>query len=163
VPALSTRPCWHHQVVDGNSWRYVESDPAEGDLLDFHWQCSFMREASVVSPSRVQADGSVAGAESPLDLRVTLVAPCGSVPGVELHLHQADAVHLPGRSEPSFRLDVRRDRVTVSLGGEGQMRCRALRWRALTADEAQGPARRYGFGFPDDLTDPRLWEPRPSD
>lgn len=153
-------------------WSVVQRQgELEEALQVFDFSHAFVREVSAVSPSILLPDDSVIAAESPSDVRIVIVTqgsssePTGggdeNHAAVELHLHEADSVHVPLLQDLDVTTEVRATQVWLSLGSNApRMEGRALRWRFLSRVEAEATGR-YGRTFPSNLQDdPRLWEPR---
>jgi hypothetical protein len=143
-------------------WTSAEREgDLEAALCEFDWSNAFVREVSAVSPSRLLPDGSVVAAEVPADLLLTIVAPCGPLAGIELHLHETRSVAVPFDQDLFVTAKVSRTEVWLSLVPNGiSMSGRALRWRILDRAEAEAVGR-YGRLYPVHLgDDPRLWRRR---
>jgi hypothetical protein len=148
--------------VTEDGWNVAER---QGDLeialREIDWTDAFVSEASAVSPSRLLPDGSVAAAEALADVRVSVVAPCGRVSGVELHLHQARWVSVPFDRDVRVTAEVHRTEVLLFLAPRTNgMRGRALRWRLVARSEAERVGR-YGREYPEGLDEiAELWHSR---
>jgi hypothetical protein len=83
----------HHVAVEPRGWLLVtRQGELETALCEFDPSDAFVREASAVAPTNLLADGWVEAPGAPADVRIVILAPTGSIPGVELHLHEAQNV-----------------------------------------------------------------------
>ncbi len=111
----------------------------ETALCEFDPSDAFVREVSAVAPTNLLADGWVEAPGAPADVRLVILAPTGSIPGVELHLHEAQNVSVGFVTDIHLTATVTRTEIELSLSSfTPPMRGRALRWRALSREEAEG-------------------------
>src|SRR5688572_18899790 len=98
-----------------------------GALEGSSWGDAFVREVSLVSPSKLSASGDVLAPGATPDLRVVIATPTGPHAGVDIHVHLADEVLVRGGQPLDARIHVSRTSVELVLGPDaGRVRGRAL-------------------------------------
>ena len=140
----------------------LRDDDFTSALEGFAWHDAFVREMSLVSPSKLSASGDIVSPGATPDLRLVIGTPNGPHAGVEIHVHLADDVNLRGGQPLDARIHVARTSVELVLGPDaGRVRGRALRFRVLGKD-ALGDTPQLGRPYPpeSDFDDDRFWQPR---
>jgi hypothetical protein len=140
----------------------LRDDDFTSALEGFGWPDAFVRELSLVSPSKLSASGDVVSPGATPDLRVVIATPTGPHAGVDIHVHLADEVLVRGGQPLDVRIHVSRTSVELVLGPDaGRVRGRALRFRMLDK-EAVGDKAQLGRPYPpeSDFDDDRFWQPR---
>jgi hypothetical protein len=145
------------------AWKFALGD---GDFTDalagFAWPDAFVRELSLVSPTKLVASGDVLSPGATPDARVVIATPSGPIHGVDVHVHLADDIQYRAGQPLDASVRVARTSVEFVLGHDaGRIRGRALRFRALELPSLTGDCI-LGRGYPPDaeFDDDHFWQPR---